>query len=233
MRIPTESLSIARTIKRAVERLTGGTDTKLNQVPSSGEPMQYAGLVEFKDSNEPHLGGNILQGDAFTFCPLVWNYVAKRFCVQSVLDLGSGIGNAAHYFHGLGLKVVAIEGALANVRKSFYPAVCHDLTNGPVRSKVDLVHCQEVVEHIDPKYLDNLLDSLACGRVVLMTHALPGDGGHHHVNEQPTDYWVKHMASRGYVFLEEDSQRIRNLAEADGAVFMARTGLLFAKSTPD
>ena len=31
----------------------------------------------------------------------------------------------------------------------------HDLTKGPVVARVDLVHCQEVVEHIEERYLDN------------------------------------------------------------------------------
>jgi SAM-dependent methyltransferase len=149
--------------------------------------MTYRGLVTITNSKQPHLGGNVLQGDPFTYSPLVWDYVVKRFCIESVLDLGSGIGYAAAHFHHMGLKVVAVEGAMANVTRSFYPAVCHDLSLGPVKTKVDLVHCQEVVEHVEARYLEHLLDSLATGRVILLTHALPGEGGHHHVNEQPAE----------------------------------------------
>jgi len=69
----------------------------------------------------------------------------------------------------------------ASVEVSLYPAIQHDLTKGAVFARVDLVLCQEVVEHIEEKYLENLLDSFATGKYVLMTHAVPGQGGHHHV----------------------------------------------------
>ena len=55
-------------------------------------------------SNEnPHLGGNIYYGDPSTFCPQVWDYVIQRFAIKSVLDLGSGEGYSAAYFHSKGL----------------------------------------------------------------------------------------------------------------------------------
>ena len=94
-------------------------------------------------------------------------------------------------------------------------------------TNVDLVHCQEVAEHLDEKYLPHLLDTLACGRVILMTHALPGEEGHHHVNLQPSDYWVKHVTARGYNLLVEDTQRIRAIATGERALFMQSAGLLF------
>jgi hypothetical protein len=28
----------------------------------------------------------------------MWDYVIERFCIASVLDLGSGIGNASYWF---------------------------------------------------------------------------------------------------------------------------------------
>ena len=191
------------------------------------EQTTYAGATIVGKESEPHLGGNVKEGDPYTFCPQVWSYVIERFGIDSVLDLGSGVGNAAEYFHRRGLRTVAIDGLVENVRMSLFPAVCHDLTKGPVITNVDLVHCQEVVEHIEERYLDNLLRSLACGRVVLMTHAVPGQTGYHHVNLQPMEYWVNHLAGRGYSLLVEDSNRIRRIAHQENAVYMQRSGLLF------
>ncbi len=187
----------------------------------------YAGATFVVNNAEPHLGGNIKEGDPYTYCPGVWNYVIKRFCIASVLDLGSGIGNAANYFFSDKIKTIAVEGLVENVRNSYYPAICHDLTKGPVVTVVDMVHCQEVVEHIEERYLDNLLSSLTCGRIILMTHALPGQDGHHHVNLQPMAYWVKHVAARGYDLLVEDTNRIRAIAGQERAVYMRDAGLLF------
>ncbi|HEY1475543.1 MAG TPA: hypothetical protein VGF53_15820 [Pseudolabrys sp.] len=187
----------------------------------------YAGLSFVGNKDKPHLGGNIKEGDPYTYCPMVWNYVIDRCCIKSVMDLGSGIGNTASYFFGKGLKTIAIEGLLENVENAHYPTVCHDLSKGPVITSVDLVHCQEVAEHIAEEHVDHLISSLACGRVILMTHALPGQSGHHHVNLKPMDYWVERIGARGYNLLHEDTHRIRHLAGVERAIYMQNSGLLF------
>jgi SAM-dependent methyltransferase len=192
--------------------------------------MSNQGFVEVTSQEAPHLGGNLLFGDPRTFAPNVWSFVIERFAIQSVLDIGSGMGHASRYFHRKGLEVIAVDGLAANVRHAVYPTLLHDLTTGPVQARVDLVHCQEVVEHIEERFLGNLLGSLLCGRYILMTNALPGQGGHHHVNEQPTQYWVDHLTARGCQLLAADSTRVRNLAAAEGAVYFAQTGLVFANS---
>jgi hypothetical protein len=185
---------------------------------------------EVANPDLPHLGGNIRFGDPDTFSPRVWDYVVDRLAIESVMDLGSGLGHASHYLFKKGLRVVAVEGMSENVDNAIFPTLLHDLTNGPVRTRVDLVHCQEVVEHIEEAFIDNLLVSLMCGKYILMTNALPGQGGHHHVNEQPTEYWIGHLERRGCVVMPEDSNRIRNLAAAEGAKYLAATAVLFANS---
>lgn len=190
--------------------------------------MNYKGLDGAFDAKTPHLGGNITVGDPFTYCPSIWDYVISRFAIDSVLDLGSGYGNASLYFFQKGLKVIAVDGFDQNILTSVYPTVKHDLADGPIMTKVDLVHCHEVVEHIEEKYLSNLLISLLSGKIILLTHAVPGQGGHHHVNEQPSEYWIDHLKSKGCSLLDEDTSRIRELAEIDGAKYMAKTGMVFA-----
>lgn len=186
------------------------------------------GLNFVQNEKAPHVGGNILEGDPSTFAPTVWDYLIQRFALESVMDLGSGMGYASQYFHKKGMKVLAIDGMIENCQKAVYPTIHLDLTLSKVVTHVDLVHCQEVVEHIEERYLDNLLSSLACGKFILMTNALPGQGGYHHVNEQPTEYWINHMRRYNCEVLVEDSNRIRKMASADGAVFLARTGLILA-----
>jgi hypothetical protein len=190
--------------------------------------MSYQGLAGVTPPSEPHLGGNIREGDPFTHSPRVWDYVLDRFAVRSVLDLGSGLGYSSQYFFSRGRQVIAVEGLRANVDKAIYPSIAWDLEKGPVYCAVDLVHCQEVVEHIEEAFLENLLQSLACGRFVVLTHATPGQGGHHHVNEKPTEYWIAHMARHGCHLLAEDTNRIRKLATEDGATYLSLTGLVFA-----
>jgi len=190
--------------------------------------MSYVGLREITSAEEGHLGGNIREGDPFTYSPRAWDYVLDRFAIRSILDLGSGLGYSSQYFFQKGRQVIAVDGLVENCAAAVYPTLKHDLNSGPVFCSVDLVHCQEVVEHIEEQYLDHVLASLACGKFVLVTHAMPGQGGHHHVNLKPPEYWRSNMARFECEVMEEDTKRLRKLAQADGASYLASTGLLFA-----
>lgn len=193
--------------------------------------MSYTGLVNATDSNAPHVGGNIVEGDPFTYAPSVWNYLIHRFAIKSMLDLGSGRGYSSSYFYSKGVQVLAVDGMLENCINANYPTVHIDFTQSKVLTRVDLVHCQEVVEHIEEKYLDNLLSSLTCGKFIIMTNALPGQGGYHHVNEQQTEYWIGNLKRYNCEVLVEDTARIRKLAESDGAIYLAQTGLVLANNS--
>ena len=176
-----------------------------------------------QSSVETHLGGNLMEGDFNTHCPKTWSYLIDRFAIKSVLDLGSGLGYSSHYFYKQGCQVIAVDGLWNNMREAIYPTVSHDLTVSPFSTKVDFVHCQEVAEHIEEQYLDNLLASLKCGKFVLMTHALPGQLGHHHVNLQPPEYWIEHLRKAALVVLPEDTQRVREMAASEGAIYVAQS----------
>jgi hypothetical protein len=154
----------------------------------------------------------------------------ERFAVRSMMDLGSGRGHAAHWWHQQGVAVVAVDGLRNNCDHSVYPTVHVDLTQSSIYCAVDLVLCVEMVEHLEEQYINNLLDSLCCGEIIVMTNALPGQGGYHHVNEQPTQYWVNHLATRGYTVALDDTRRVRQLAEQEAALHLARTGTVFVNN---
>ena len=150
--------------------------------------------------------------------------------IGSVLDVGSGEGYAARWFHRHGLVSYACEGLEENVRRAVHPTIHHDLTSGSLNCPVDLVHCVEVVEHIDVEYLDNLMHTLANGRFVLMTHAFPGQPGHHHVNCQNGSYWVERFAEFGYQLHEPHTGCIRKIAAEEVVpTFFTQSGLLFVR----
>ena len=189
--------------------------------------MTYSGLQNVTSERSPHLGGNINVGDPFTYSPRAWDYLLSRFCIKSVLDLGCGIGNASRYFSDKGADVCAVDGLPENIDNSVYPAVCLDLSLQHVKTKVDLVHCQELVEHIEERFVDNIIKSFQSGKYVCMTHALPGQGGHHHVNEKPVEYWIQLMNQNGFSLLQEDTKRVRLLASQDEAIYLQQSGLVF------
>jgi hypothetical protein len=78
--------------------------------------------------------------------------------------------------------------------------IAHDLsTSLNLKRRFDLVQSLEVAEHLPAdraaKFVDNLVRH---GDVILFSAAVPHQGGEHHVNEQPPEYWRKLFAERGF-----------------------------------
>ncbi len=180
--------------------------------------------------NRPDLGGNLRHGDIHTWCPALWRFLVERYAIRSVLDVGCGEGHAVHFFHKLGVFAHGIEGLAENVQHAVIPIARHDLTSGAYVMPVDLVWSCEVAEHIVEGKVDHYLDTLANGRVVAMTHALPGQGGYHHVNCQPPGYWISRMATRGYS-LSEDIEKLREISTMDYTWnYFSQSGLVFLRA---
>lgn len=184
-----------------------------------------------KDNENPHLGGNVKGGDPKTWFPELWTWLVNTFKVKNVLDLGCGQGHSMDYFANvLGCNVIGVDGLKVNTDLCHQPAIFADLTKGPVDniSGIDLVWCCEVVEHVNDQHLDNLMRSLTVGRVVAVTHAVPGQGGHHHVNEQPSEYWIDAFWEHGHKMLRTETQTSRLYAPPKS--YWAKTGMLFQRN---
>jgi len=194
-----------------------------------------------------HLGGYIISdaenphGDPKTYTPKVWDYLVAYAKPERVLDVGCGEGHAVKYFldldpQSLGrqfpLSVLGLEGCQEAADRKVCRHHCmrvHDFTTGPYvgtayRWTWGLVWSCEFVEHVEEKYAENFLKMFDRGVVVAMTHAFPGQGGYHHVNCQPTEYWVEKMELRGFKLDDEATKTSRRL-EPDS--HWARSGLIF------
>ena len=189
--------------------------------------MSYQGIRVQDNTNFLHLGGNCVEGDPYTYSPSVWKYLIDRFSIESMLDVGGGLGYCANFFFKRGIKTVSMDGLDKNIKNAFYPTIKWDLLNGPFITSVDLVHCQEVVEHLEEKYVQNLIETFKSGRYICMTHADINQPGEHHVNCQPTEYWIQIMENNNCYLLEEDTKRIREIAFKDNSGYLISTGLIF------
>jgi cyclopropane fatty-acyl-phospholipid synthase-like methyltransferase len=110
------------------------------------------------------------------------------------------------------------------------PIALHDLTTGPYRMPVDLVISIEVAEHIASEYVDHFLDTVANGRVICMTAALPNQDGYHHVNCHPPEYWIGKIAKRGYI-LSHENEIYRQICATDiGPKHFITSGLILLKA---
>lgn len=181
------------------------------------------------DRAYPHLGGNVNGGDAMSWTPTLWAALVKQFEVKSVLDVGCGQGHAVQWFRDHIGSAEGIDGLPRNVAEAVTPIYQHDLRDGAYAVPSDLVWSCEVAEHVEPRFVDNYLDTLASGRVVAMTHAMPDQAGYHHVNCQPSDYWIERMVARGYVHDWPATVAWRHIAANDGHVYFTRSGLVFVR----
>jgi hypothetical protein len=144
-----------------------------------------------------------------------------------VLDVGCGEGHAVKFFQKLGCVAHGIEGMRQNILRAVTPIAHHDLLKAPYFMPVDLVWSCEVAEHILPDKVSHYVETLANGKVIAMTHALPGQGGHHHVNCQPSEYWVDLLDKAGFQ-VAQFNDIYRHIAKNDVSFnYFSKSGLVF------
>lgn len=178
------------------------------------------------DPEHPHLAGFIRGGDPAGMCPELWLWAIDTYRVESVIDVGCGDGAVLDWFHERGIKAVGIDGYPQQ-----HPAVVlHDYTLGPLTiSAADLAWSNEFVEHVEPRHVGHFMATFKAARVVMVTHALPGQPGHHHVNCRDDDWWIVCFVNHGFGFDAGATDLARKLAPPDS--YFRRSGLVFHNET--
>jgi hypothetical protein len=72
----------------------------------------------------------------------------------------------------------------------------------------------EVGEHLPAQYEGVFLDNVVrhAVRNVLLSWAVPNQGGHLHINEKPNTVVIEQMKLRGFEYDEEESLQLRDVA---------------------
>jgi hypothetical protein len=123
---------------------------------------------------------------------------------QSVVDFGCGQGVWLGAWQAAGVKEVqGVDGDYVDRTALRVPEtrfLATDLQQPiDLKRRFDLVECLEVAEHIPESASLTLLNTLCRhGDVLLFSAAPPGQGGEHHVNEQPYAWWRDRMAAQGF-----------------------------------
>jgi SAM-dependent methyltransferase len=131
-------------------------------------------------------------------------HVVHALDVRSVLDVGCGVGSWLAVYPGLGIHdVCGVDGDYVNralLRVEEHQFLAQDITRPfDLGRMFGLVQCLEVGEHVPTAASEQLVDNIVRhGRIVLFSAAVPGQGGMHHVNEQPLEFWRRLFHERGY-----------------------------------
>ena len=135
----------------------------------------------------------------------------------TAVDLGCGLGAYCKIFNACGWPyVIGYEGTPeVKALPSAYQKILHiDLTDpmDPTQSSFEFVLCLEVGEHIPRKFekifLDNL--SILCGEDLVISWALPNQGGTDHVNKHEQAEVEGLLAERGLIVLKEMTDYLRS-----------------------
>lgn len=114
----------------------------------------------------------------------------------SMLDLGCGDGTMVNMANDLGVRALGVD------LKAELPHIQHDLTK-PLNMHVsfDMIISIETAEHIEPEAAEIFCQTISKHRTpntrLVLSAALPGQIGDHHVNCQPQPYWRKLLWDTG------------------------------------
>jgi len=158
--------------------------------------------------------------------------LGSHFEPKSVIDFGCAIGAHLEPFNESGITVQGIEGNEKAIEQAVIPKgliTKHDLREPYEPSKkYDLAISIEVAEHI-PSEFDDIYVNTICNSAkrVVITAAPPGQGGTHHINEQPKEYWVKKFDSQGFSLDQKTTEQLANKFEVSNSTWVEENLLVF------
>jgi len=158
------------------------------------------------------------------------DYLVKTFGIGSMADIGCGPAGMVELALKKGLRVIGIDGDDKVERPDSVKEyiIIHDYATGPYKTLEphDLGWCVEFVEHVDIQYMPNFVETFKGCKYVAMTHALPGQPGHHHVNCKPFEYWLGVMEYNGFELLIDGTNDMRQ-ASTMRERYIRQQGYLF------
>lgn len=148
-----------------------------------------------------------------------------------MIDVGCGIGTWAKAAADLGADVLGVDGEwVTDPLIEQFQAVDLSRTFRLPR-RFDLAISMEVAEHLPPDRAESFVaDLVALSDRVLFSAAIPGQGGHDHVNEQWPDYWQALFLAHG--FQSQDVVRPVVWERPGVAAWYAQNTLLYVRGGP-
>jgi 2-polyprenyl-3-methyl-5-hydroxy-6-metoxy-1,4-benzoquinol methylase len=131
---------------------------------------------------------------------IVADAIYREFLPERVVDVGCGPGLILDRLRYYEVGVLGLEGSkhgIVAAPPSIQPHLLHmDITTDEAFKEIrtfgwrGLIICTEVAEHLPAEQAPLLVKNLCAAMApIVFTAAPPGQGGHHHVNEQLKGYW--------------------------------------------
>ena len=141
---------------------------------------------------------------SFTSAEKTLHHLKKFYDFSSVVDFGCGTGTWLKVCQKIGCKDILglddyAEEILLEIPKENF---LRKNIGEPVelQKKYDLAISLEAAEHIDEDFSENIVKNLVfASDIILFSAALPGQGGTHHVNEQPPNFWAEKFNKHKFV----------------------------------
>lgn len=152
----------------------------------------------------------------------------------TMLDVGCGEGALCKMASALGVRSVGLDIGLADEIETDerYCLIKADLRKPRQLGELfQMVVCWEVAEHLPAEAAATLVETIVghTGRRLFFSAAVPGQGGHGHINEQPHTYWRGLLEKAGLVYQANETTGLRLALEpvVKGAWWYARNMMVF------
>jgi len=156
----------------------------------------------------------------------IWKIIPDWY---SVFDFGAGPGFYAQFLSMRGVDVMAFDVKPIKELSLFYAGYL-DLSI-PITGfePADCVLCLEVGEHIDRKHESTVFDNIckSAKHKVILSWAIPGQGGFGHVNCRENDYVIDQMKARGFDLVPSHTKILRE--HCSGCTWFENTIMVFEK----
>jgi len=177
--------------------------------------LMKKGLISLDDIYDKKFFIEHLNDEWLTENELITELIYDKFKPKSVVDFGCGSGSYLYFFSKLGVnKLKGFEGSqkaidLALIEKKYIDK-CDITKKIELGETYDICICFEVAEHLHEGcvgvFLDNLCSSSA---TILFTAAPPDQGGRHHVNLKPMQYWIQKFGERHYHYQKSLTEELK------------------------
>jgi hypothetical protein len=136
---------------------------------------------------------------------IVVPHIIERFKPLSVVDLGCAEGAWLSVFSNHGVKdLLGFDGPWGSrsdlrIPEDKFKVIDFENFTSPCDRTFDLAISLEVAEHVSEHGADDFVHELTrLSKRIIFSAAIPGQGGLHHVNEQPPSYWREKFEKLNY-----------------------------------